>query len=46
MQRWGLSDEDVENRIRWHALMEPGALRAATHLGARGLGEKGEKLIK
>ena len=27
MLRWGLSDEDVDDRIRWHSLIELGALQ-------------------
>ena len=27
MLRWGLSDEDVDDRIRWYSLMELGALQ-------------------
>ena len=40
MLRWGLSDEDVDDRIRWHSLIELGALQDRGH---GGLGEIGDK---
>ena len=39
MLRWGLSDEDADNEIRCHSMIELGAL-ISDH---GGLGEKGEK---
>ena len=30
MSRWGLEQEDVNNRVRWHSLIELGASRTAT----------------
>ena len=43
MSRWGLEQEDVHDRARWHSLIELGASKTATRYGHSRLGEKGEK---
>ena len=45
MSRWGLEQEDVHDRARWHSLIKLKASGTATGQGYSQLGEKGEKLV-